>query len=186
MTIHTAIRNTSLLLLLLALPLQVSADEYEKPVKRDYADAPPAPASQTSAEAEQKSAGCMSCHTDTDSKSMHASPAIQLGCTDCHGGDASVSIAAGIDRASAAYFEAQERAHVLPLYPESWHYPESSNQKRTYTLLNRESPEFIRFMNPSDFRVADQACGACHQQSHRDIEAQHARDGGNAVGRSVL
>ena len=25
-----------------------------------------------------------------------------------------------------------------------------------------ESPEFIRFVNPSDYRVVEEACGACH------------------------
>ena len=30
---------------------------------------------------------CMSCHTQTDARSMHTSPNVRLGCTDCHGGD---------------------------------------------------------------------------------------------------
>ena len=29
-------------------------------------------------------------------------------------------------------------------------------------MLNREAPEFVRFVNPSDYRVAREACGACH------------------------
>ena len=35
---------------------------------------------------------------------------------------------------------------------------------RTYTLLNHESPEFIRFVNPGDLRVAHMSCGTagCH------------------------
>ena len=52
---------------------------------------------------------------------------------------------------------------MQPRYPDSWHYPSSANPERSYTLLNRESPEFIRFVNPSDYRVASEACGACHQ-----------------------
>src|SRR5258708_25876121 len=28
--------------------------------------------------------------------------------------------------------------------------------------MNRESPEFIRFINPGDLRAAREACGACH------------------------
>src|SRR6185295_6243070 len=35
----------------------------------------------------RKSAGCVSCHTQTDSKTMHES-AVSIGCTDCHGGNA--------------------------------------------------------------------------------------------------
>ena len=53
-----------------------------------------------------------------------------------------------------------EHAHVLSRFPERW--PTSANPERTYTLLNRESPEFVRFVNPSDYRVAREACGACH------------------------
>jgi hypothetical protein len=53
---------------------------------------------------------------------------------------------------------------VLPSYPAAWKFPSSANPRHTYTLLNKESPEFIRFVNPSDYRVADKACGACHTQ----------------------
>jgi hypothetical protein len=62
-----------------------------------------------------------------------------------------------------AYRDAMDRAHVLPTLPVTWHYPDSANPERTYTALNKESPEFIRFMNPSDYRVVDEACGACHK-----------------------
>ena len=34
-----------------------------------------------------------------------------------------------------------------------------------YALLNKESPEFIKFVNPSDYRIAREACGACHIQA---------------------
>ena len=53
---------------------------------------------------------------------------------------------------------------MLPRFPEAWHYPSSANPERTYTLLNRESPEFVRFINPSDYRIAQEACGACHME----------------------
>jgi hypothetical protein len=43
---------------------------------------------QTQAEADAKSRGCVSCHEGIEP--MHASAAVRLGCTDCHGGDASV------------------------------------------------------------------------------------------------
>jgi len=38
----------------------------------------------------------------------------------------------------------------------------SRNPENSYALLNHESPEFIRFVNPGDLRVATYACGACH------------------------
>jgi hypothetical protein len=151
----------ALLAALSALSIAIAAEE-EKPVERTYVTAPPAPASQSPEEAARKSAGCVSCHTASDQKTMHANPAIQIGCTDCHGGDATVALPAGTAKDAAAYVQTRERAHVLPRYPEAWHYPKSANPERTYALLNREAPEFTRFVNPSDYRVVREACGACH------------------------
>ena len=51
---------------------------------------PPAPVAQSAAAAEQKSTGCTSCHDKTDAPTMHPFPGVNLGCADCHGGDASV------------------------------------------------------------------------------------------------
>src|SRR5689334_8725680 len=42
---------------------------------------------QTLSEAHAKSAGCLECHKGTDKHSMHSSPNVVLGCTDCHGGN---------------------------------------------------------------------------------------------------
>jgi len=146
--------------MLVAATLQ--AAEGEHPRKIDYPFYPPAPAKQEQAAADSKSSGCISCHTSSDELTMHLTPAVVLGCTDCHGGAAAVMKPDGID-SGAAYDAARDSAHVQPRYPESWHYPSSANPERTYTLLNRESPEFTRFVNPSDYRVAAEACGACHQ-----------------------
>src|SRR5438874_3689077 len=126
------------------------------------AETPPAPLKQSAADAAAKSAGCVSCHTATDSASMHSSPGVILGCTDCHGGNAGAFNAAGAQPGSAEYRRAQDMAHVQPRHPEAWNWPSSVKPPRTYTLLNEESPEFIRFLNPSDYRVAREACGACH------------------------
>lgn len=151
------------------------AAEGEKPVRRDYRTAAPAPASQSRADVERKSVGCVSCHTQTDSHNMHANPAINLGCVDCHGGDASVRRAADIDLDSSQALDLMKKAHVLPRFPQSWHWPDSANPERTYTLLNRESQEYVRFINPGDFRAAEQACGACHQQIiEKSIRSLHA------------
>ncbi|MGQ2930888.1 MAG: hypothetical protein ACT6Q3_10480, partial [Sphingopyxis sp.] len=149
----------------------VRAAEGEKPVKVEYRFSPPAPKEQpgaTFAEREAavlaKSKGCYSCHTQTDAPSMHATPAVQLGCVDCHGGDAESPAAFG--NAKLGYdnpynLAAMKVAHPQPTLPNSWgHSP--ANPKRSYTLLNKEAPEFIRFINPSDYRVAREACGACH------------------------
>ncbi|NIV17649.1 MAG: hypothetical protein GWN47_04390 [Woeseiaceae bacterium] len=146
----------------LFLPLALLAAEGEKPRQIDYPFYPPAPVKQEQADADRKSAGCISCHSSSDAVTMHVSDAVVLGCTDCHGGDAGIHRPQGAPT-DGAVVAARDRAHVLPLYPETWHYPSSANPKQSYTLLNRESPEFVRFVNPSDYRVAPEACGACHQ-----------------------
>ncbi|HVT34695.1 MAG TPA: hypothetical protein VHE37_03880, partial [Nevskiaceae bacterium] len=91
---------------------------------------------------------------------MHVNPGVVLGCADCHGGDAHVQAPPGASRPERSYEEAMERAHVLPRYAAAW--PSSANPQASYTLLNKEAPEFIRFINPGDYRVAREACGACH------------------------
>jgi hypothetical protein len=146
-----------------------------------FTGAPPAPAKQSHAEAYSKSAGCVSCHTATDHATMHRNPAVALGCTDCHGGDAMVQRPTGSDYRGDRmrdYRAALDRAHVMPRYANEWNYPSSATPERSYTLLNRESPEFIRFTNPSDYRVAREACGACHlpiiQAAERSLMATGA------------
>ncbi|MFT7091877.1 MAG: hypothetical protein ACJAYW_001840, partial [Candidatus Azotimanducaceae bacterium] len=151
-------------------------------VERIYELTPDAPRSQSVAEADEKSAGCMSCHTDTDSLSMHASPGVILGCTDCHGGDADVFYREGEGHDAGHVLE---EAHVLPSYPEDWQFPHSKNPEVSYTLLNKEAKEFVRFVNPSDLRVAKEACGACHletvQAAKRSIMATGAMLFGGAT-----
>ncbi|PNQ00349.1 LVIVD repeat-containing protein [Sphingobium sp. SA916] len=157
--------TVAVVLAALLLPVAILyASDAEKPVERHYAPAPPAPMSQTAEQVAAKSDGCYSCHSKTDEPSMHATPAVMLGCTDCHGGNAAVRGDPALGFEDPAYVAARERAHVLPRYPKSWHYPSSANPQRTYTLLNREAPEFVRFVNPSDYRVARDACGSCHMQ----------------------
>ncbi|CAN5175783.1 hypothetical protein BH11PSE5_BH11PSE5_18760 [soil metagenome] len=175
-----------LLLAALLIPVAiVQASDDEKPVKRVYAVAPAAPMSQTAEQVAGKSDGCYSCHTKTDEPSMHATPAVMLGCTDCHGGNASVRGNPELGFDDPAYAAARDKAHVLPTYPESWHYPSSANPKRTYALLNKEAPEFVRFVNPSDYRVAREACGSCHlatiEAAERSIMASGAMLWGGAA-----
>ncbi|QDU19558.1 LVIVD repeat-containing protein [Urbifossiella limnaea] len=102
---------------------------------------------QTAAEAAAKSAGCVGCHQTVGDP--HCKPTLRIGCTDCHGGNASCAV--------------KELAHVAPRNPHLWPAG-GANPVRSYTLLNHESPEFIRFVNPGDFRVAHIGCGTagCH------------------------
>jgi hypothetical protein len=134
----------------------------ETPRDVKYAATPPAPASQPADASEAKSHGCYSCHEKTDQPTMHVNPGVVLGCTDCHGGDASIVRPAGTTPSHPRYRATLEAAHVLPRYPGTWHFPSSANPKHSYTLLNDEAREYVRFVNPSDYRVAREACGACH------------------------
>lgn len=151
---------TALMLMLLCGMLQAAEAPVEKIENR--VTAPSAPSAQTLAQAEEKSRGCGSCHTASDSKTMHANPAVVLGCADCHGGNASVFKPEQSERDDPDYMEAMKQAHVLPDYAAKWHWPSSANPKGSYTLLNKEAPEYLRFVNPSDYRVVREACGACH------------------------
>ena len=169
---HLALLVAALVLALALFAGSPMAADKEKPVKRDYSRviAPPAPQRQSVAEMEAKSEGCNTCHVKTDAPTMHVSPAVRLGCTDCHGGDAAVRGNSELPHDHPDYVAARDRAHVLPKYPDSWHFPSSANPKRSYALLNKEAPEFIKFVNPSDYRVARDACGACHMQAIESAE----------------
>jgi len=134
----------------------------EKGLTRTYAPTPPAPERQTAQDALAKSLGCVSCHTATDHTTMHVNTGVILGCTDCHGGDVKVLKPPTAGPKDASYRAATDSAHVLPRFPKAWNFPSSANPERSYTLLNREAPEFVRFVNPGDYRVARDACGACH------------------------
>ncbi|QDH35696.1 hypothetical protein E2E27_16080 [Porphyrobacter sp. YT40] len=169
---HPFARHIALLLAAMVLAIGLfagtpQAADKEKPVKRDYSAvfAPPAPQRQSVAEMEAKSEGCLTCHTKSDAPTMHLTPAVRLGCTDCHGGNPKVRGNSELPHDHADYVTARDAAHVLPKYPNSWHFPSSANPKRSYALLNKEAPEFVKFVNPSDYRVAREACGACHIQA---------------------
>ncbi|HYU25059.1 MAG TPA: hypothetical protein VEO74_07650, partial [Thermoanaerobaculia bacterium] len=88
--------------------------------------------------------GCISCHKGIEP--MHISAAVKLSCTDCHGGNGTT--------------KDKKQAHVAPRNPAIW--KTTANPPRTYTALLRESPEFVRFINPGDLRVAAEVCGNCH------------------------
>lgn len=123
--------------------------------------------SQRQDEADRKSAGCLSCHTPMDEPTMHPTRTVRIGCVDCHGGDATVEKppdAANQPPYSKSYQAAQQRAHVQPRRPELW--KSSANPIQSFAKLNEESPEFIRFVNPGDLRVAMQSCGSagCHTE----------------------
>src|SRR3989442_1554066 len=109
---------------------------------------------QTPEEAMRKSRGCLECHQGIDTLSMHASPNVVLGCADCHGGNPMPGLS-------------QRKAHVQPRHPIFWQ--SSANPSDSDVLLNHESLEFIRFVNPGDLLAAEKASGLCHDDSVRRV-----------------
>jgi hypothetical protein len=113
-------------------------------------------------EADRKSVGCVACHGQTDSASMHTTGTVRLGCVDCHGGNAEILPPQGAQKGAAGYDEAKKKAHPKPSIPELWR--SSANPVRPYTEWLKETKEYIQFVNPGDLRVAEQTCGSagCH------------------------
>src|SRR5512133_2327448 len=94
---------------------------------------------QTKEQATAKSRSCLGCHDGIED--AHASDAVKLGCTDCHGGDANVAVPKGAARESAEYKQAMNAAHILPRFPENWTRdgrPSSSNPENSYVDLMQE------------------------------------------------
>jgi len=105
--------------------------------------------SQSREEAAVKSTGCLSANCHADVETMHVSGTVNLGCTDCHGGDVTTTL--------------KEEAHPQPKNKEL--FQSSANPVRAAAEWLRESHEFVRFVNPGDLRVLDQTCGSagCHE-----------------------
>lgn len=101
--------------------------------------------------------GCIHCHQGLEV--MH--PWDPLSCTDCHGGDGTA--------------DDKERAHVRPSRP-------APNDERTVGL--KYDLAYRRFVNPTDLRVVDEACGRCHGDDNENVKkslhgttAGHLSDG---------
>src|SRR5215469_3065362 len=124
---------------------------------------------QSRAEADRKSAGCITCHSPMDEPTMHPTKTVLLGCTDCHGGDATARVDPGAARNSPEYLGAKEKAHVQPrdpLFRNGGALPE-----RAFTKWLKESAEYIKFVNPGDLRVVPETCGTsgCHANETRSV-----------------
>ncbi len=137
--------------------------------------------SQSQADADKKSAGCLTCHAP-DSPSMHAD-GVRAGCTDCHGGNAGVMRDKGLARESAEFREIQRQAHVQPTLS-LWNESSASPPGVWYQTLE-ETAEFIRFVNPGDLRIADQTCGQCHAEEVRNVSKSMMRHGGMLWGAAL-
>jgi hypothetical protein len=91
---------------------------------------------------------------------MHTSPSVRVSCVDCHGGNGLI-LGTGAP-GSAGYRKAMEEAHVEPRNRDL--FRGSANPERSYTALLEEDAAFVRFANPGDLRVAEEACGRCHEK----------------------
>jgi hypothetical protein len=124
--------------------------------------------------------GCISCHGQTDAPTMHPTGTVHITCVDCHGGDASVQKPAP---SGALYDQAKKRAHPQPKMPQLWHG--SANPVRAYTDWLKESPEYIKFVNPGDLRVAVETCGKCHAKEVRAVQTSMMTHGGMLWGAAL-
>jgi len=140
---------------------------------------------QTQAEADKKSAGCITCHAGIDEPTMHPTRTVRLGCTDCHGGDAEAGISPGTPKYSADYDQVKKKAHVQPRDPEFARG--AGSVERAYTKWLRESTEYVRFANPGDLRVAPQTCGTagCHAAEVRNVSTSMMTHGGMLWGAAL-
>ena len=118
---------------------------------------------QSKADADRKSAGCIVCH-QPDAHTMHDSPNVVLGCTDCHGGNPDAIT--------------MRKAHVHPKNPEQEHlWPSTANPNNSSIILNHFGKDFIKFINPGDLRVAQETCGTCHREEVQDVGHSMMRHG---------
>jgi hypothetical protein len=166
-----------------SVPVTSHTTRKQTPVQSKPAPTPisaqtPAPApAQTE---QQKVEGCITCHGQTEP--MHKTPngklkedgrdRQNLTCTACHGGNPFARLddnaRAHTHRGDAEFDKTMRAAHVAPRFPERWQGKDgkysSANPERTNALLAAESREFVRFINPGDFRVAELTCSStgCH------------------------
>jgi hypothetical protein len=138
------------------------------------AQAKPTPSPQPAATPAAFQEGCLNCHTQIEPMHVTKSGKLEdgkdgqkLSCTFCHGGN-------------PAEKTNKDLAHVQPRYPDEWKrngQRTSSNPESTNTLLEKESYEFVRFINPGDLRVIDQTCGACHSSENYSVSNSMMRHG---------
>src|SRR5882672_4694053 len=133
--------------IVLALLTAIAVTPTELRAQSDAAE-PNALLLQSQADADGKSTGCLTCHTATDSPTMHLTGTVRLGCTDCHGGDSEVRVAAGTAQNSAEYAQERRKAHPQPRDSKS--ASSSANPERAYTNWLRENLDYVRFVNPGD------------------------------------
>src|SRR5215210_2734515 len=171
--------------------------------KQTPAQTSPTPAPSPAQAEAPKVEGCLSCHAG--SEPMHntrdgklkddGTDRMSLTCTACHGGNPFTRIDEGakgrLHRGDAEFDKVMRAAHVAPRYPERWAGRDgkysSANPERTNALLAAESREFVRFINPGDFRVAPLTCSStrCHTAEVAAARNSMMRHGGMLWGAAL-
>src|SRR5262245_56215287 len=127
--------------------------------------------------------GCLTCHAP-DTLSMHELEK-QVTCVECHGGNAKEPwnpskplevVPESLGPESPEVRGRMVRAHVLPRDGGLWRT--SADPERAGPESLQESAEFIQFVNPSDLRVADRACGRCHNSETAFVKKSPMTHGG--------
>jgi hypothetical protein len=151
-----------------------------KPTRKSKSQEKPA-AKAAPAAAAPKLEGCVSCHgpiepmhrygAETLDKLKDGKDAVGLSCTSCHGGN---PVPGKTSDDPKAIEQAKRAAHVQPRFPDEWKRDgkyTGANPERTNALLNRESWEFVRFINPGDIRTAAKSCSGstCHDSQARNV-----------------
>jgi hypothetical protein len=173
------------LLAILLFALEHGLPAQSRPDTQASQSSQPSLITQTQADADAKSTGCVTCHVSVDEPTMHPTRTVRLGCTDCHGGDATAAVAPGTPKDSAIYAQMKMKAHPQPREPEFARG--SANAQRAYTAWLRESYEYVRFANPGDLRVAPQTCGTagCHAAEVRNVSTSMMTHGGMLWGAAL-
>ena len=109
--------------------------------------------------------------TDTLTELKDGKDAVGLTCTACHGGN---PVPRKTTNDPGETEQIKLAAHVRPRFPSAWARDgkySSANPERSTTLINRESWEFVRFVNPGDNRVAATTCAGsgCHDLEARNV-----------------
>jgi hypothetical protein len=126
--------------------------------------------------------GCITCHaqiepmhkygtTETLDRLKDGKDAVGLTCTACHGGN---PVPRKTSEESRDIERVKNEAHVRPRFSDEWKRDgknTGANPERSYTLLARESWEFVRFINPGDIRVVAKSCGGggCHDMEAKNV-----------------
>src|SRR5262249_1550262 len=119
--------------------------------------------------ANRTSAAWRRCHPTMTEPTMHPTRTVQLGCADCHGGNASAGLGPALAQGSTEYAAAKQAAHVQPRDPAFKN--RGALPERAFAKWLEESAEFVKFVNPGDLRVAAETCGAigCHAGETRAV-----------------